>query len=1177
MASVDRAQLLISAIDETQNAFRSIRAGLSDLAGQAKAASGGFTELTRTALGITGIVGVIASVKTALVDLPKAGFSFAAEMETASLGMAGILTSMATVNGKTLDFNQSLAISGDLIRKLNDDALATAASSQELVGAFQALLGPGLAARMSVDQIRQLTVTGVNAVKSMGMNSAQVVQELRDLVQGGITASSSSLATALGLKDADIAKAKASSEGLFAFLMERLRGFEQSSQQFGNTLTGRIDALKEGVTRVAAEGFSPLTEAIRNWLGQASDMFVVIEKGADGINKATINPQMVSGMQSVANAMADMGETLISGGKLLYEYRNQLLLMIEGWLSFKAVGVVRGTMESLVATVRMVTVAIQGGTAADRAAKEDSIKLAQAKMAEASAHLAAKQATLESAKASAAKAVGDQARLNATARLASAEAAAATATSRHLVAQAGLNAALGAGGTVSLLGRLVGLIGGPVGLIALLVTAAGSWLTFGSKGKEALDSLSTPLEDRLKRLRELKRELKFGDGEEGAAKANASEIQARLAELKSAERKMLSRTIEGKNVDVGAAWMQTASGEKMSEQKHGDEIKRLEEKLKAENAVIKTIEEKRKYDEEKTRTALGGNLEAKNNVALSAFNTLVKQYRSSSEKAADDIKEINAAFDAAVAGSSTLKKGDAQFNARAYADLEKQRDKAIAEIRAKGKKGGSAGGGASMLREVKDETAAAFSLVKDGLDRQSRLLDTQLEDRLLSIRDYYAKKSAVEQQAIDAEIQRAKSLIAGNKGAGKDETAKLEADLVILNNRRADIEIANARKARQAERELADELARVRGELLEMTGTATAEDRKAAIERQYRELSEQLKASGDTEGQGVLAKLIGVKAASADLTAYEQQWNATMARMRTQEESIGIQQQAGMLTSRQAQQQIVALHQATGVELDALLPKLEASAMAIGPEAVARVQEYKNALAGVKTVADDVAIAIDGAVSGGMTTFFTDIVTGAKSAKEAFADFGRSILNTLAKIASQKMAENIFGSLFGGVAKGAAASGAGSGIGGFFSSLFDKGFAGGGYTGPGGKWQPAGVVHAGEFVHRREVVREPGALAFLSEFNRSGMDALRRWANGFPGYAAGGFVHGIPTFSPALSLPTTAGQSGATTVSNQLSLNLIDDPERIASVLSSSRGEAAFTVLLSRNPGKFRQILGVGA
>lgn len=60
-------------------------------------------------------------------------------------------------------------------------------------------------------------------------------------------------------------------------------------------------------------------------------------------------------------------------------------------------------------------------------------------------------------------------------------------------------------------------------------------------------------------------------------------------------------------------------------------------------------------------------------------------------------------------------------------------------------------------------------------------------------------------------------------------------------------------------------------------------------------------------------------------------------------------------------------------------------------------------------------------------------------------------------------------------------------------------FATGGYTGPGGKFQPAGIVHAGEFVARSEVVRQPGALAFLSAFNRVGLDALK-------GYATGGLV-----------------------------------------------------------------------
>ncbi len=135
-----------------------------------------------------------------LTALPKKGFDFTKELEVSQTGMAGILSSMTAMEGKQTSYNQALAISSGMISKLNDDALRTAASSQELVTVFQALLAPGLAARMNLDQIRQLTVVGTNAVKSMGLAGNQVVQELRDLVAGGITAAGSSLATALGLK-----------------------------------------------------------------------------------------------------------------------------------------------------------------------------------------------------------------------------------------------------------------------------------------------------------------------------------------------------------------------------------------------------------------------------------------------------------------------------------------------------------------------------------------------------------------------------------------------------------------------------------------------------------------------------------------------------------------------------------------------------------------------------------------------------------------------------------------------------------------------------------------------------------------------------------------------------------------------------------------------------------------
>ena len=57
------------------------------------------------------------------------------------------------------------------------------------------------------------------------------------------------------------------------------------------------------------------------------------------------------------------------------------------------------------------------------------------------------------------------------------------------------------------------------------------------------------------------------------------------------------------------------------------------------------------------------------------------------------------------------------------------------------------------------------------------------------------------------------------------------------------------------------------------------------------------------------------------------------------------------------------------------------------------------------------------------------------------------------------------------------------------------GFANGGYTGPGGKYQPAGIVHAGEYVFTKEQTR------------RAGVGNLAAMASALDGYAKGGIVN----------------------------------------------------------------------
>ena len=266
------------------------------------------------------------------------GWEFAKAMETNEVGMAGILSSMTTLGDKELEWNEAMSISKGIIKELNIEAVKTAATTEELVGTFRALLGPGLGADFSIEEIKDFTVVGVNAVKSMGLEGRQLVQELRDLVQGGIQSASSTLATALGLTDKDIKEAKNSSEGLYKFLMKRLRGFQYSADATAETLKGLESIVTEGYTLASAEALQPIMNEYRDMLKGIQD--VMFNK-----DDFTLRPEFVNGFKEVAEyslmflkntkniivALEPVGEvlvkTLVPALKLVAEYSDVIVAL----------------------------------------------------------------------------------------------------------------------------------------------------------------------------------------------------------------------------------------------------------------------------------------------------------------------------------------------------------------------------------------------------------------------------------------------------------------------------------------------------------------------------------------------------------------------------------------------------------------------------------------------------------------------------------------------------------------------------------------------------------------------------------------------------------------------------------------------------------------------------------
>lgn len=298
MAKVTETRVKITLTDAMSGPLRKIEGeanstnkAVGNLAGSLKSFTAVGAQIAAGAFGFT-------ALSDSISKLVSAGLQFNKAMETNAIGMAGILTSMTTLNGKNMEWNQALKASQGIIKGLNEDALKTAATSEELVDTFRALLGPGLGAGMKIDEIQKLTTTGVNAVKSLGLSGPQLIQELRDLVQGGITPASSTLATALGLTDADIKAAKASSEGLFNFLMERLKGFERAAQETPKTIAGMEDQLKEGFSKAMSIAVKPVQEKYKELMQQASGVLFNSD--------LSINEDLAKNLQTAGEHIANM-------------------------------------------------------------------------------------------------------------------------------------------------------------------------------------------------------------------------------------------------------------------------------------------------------------------------------------------------------------------------------------------------------------------------------------------------------------------------------------------------------------------------------------------------------------------------------------------------------------------------------------------------------------------------------------------------------------------------------------------------------------------------------------------------------------------------------------------------------------------------------------------------------
>ncbi|MDU2063782.1 MAG: transglycosylase SLT domain-containing protein [Sporomusaceae bacterium] len=305
MAAND-VQIQIIGKDLASQAFQSVdRAAqrttqnMQAFGGAVSSANSILSDAAGFAAGIAGFTALDAAIEKTL----GSALEFYKTMETGSISMSGSLMSMATLSGQTIQWGQALSMSKDIMVQLSDTAIRTGVSTKELTDTFRAMLPAALNAKMTVQQTMDIASRMVPVGKGMGLNETTLMRDVADLITGQ-NVQRTKLGSILGISDKDIADAKKSADGLYKFLSDRLQGEKEASEHYLISLEGRVNHLKESVSRMGGTAFGSMFQAGTDEIQKMADSIVTVNKET---GEVTLNPQLLNDLTYIGNEIMVAG------------------------------------------------------------------------------------------------------------------------------------------------------------------------------------------------------------------------------------------------------------------------------------------------------------------------------------------------------------------------------------------------------------------------------------------------------------------------------------------------------------------------------------------------------------------------------------------------------------------------------------------------------------------------------------------------------------------------------------------------------------------------------------------------------------------------------------------------------------------------------------------------------
>lgn len=514
-------------------------------------------------------------------------------------------------------------------------------------------------------------------------------------------------------------------------------------------------------------------------------------------------------------------------------------------------------------------------------------------------------------------------------------------------------------------------------------------------------------------------------------------------------------------------------------------------------------------------------------------------------------------------GSVAAIEEEADANIRAGEETSRRlkEEKALRQQNAKAAKAAiEAGKNSTRTGEAKKIGGTADGLKIGEADTQEAIknLERIYQAGEIGLDQYAAKKRALSAELAALDIQQAERKVSEATDEKTKSAALTELELAKRKAAAgtADLEAQLRTEQKKRNEDIVADNAKLQEDLANAEGRKT-DARLLALEEKHRATLAKMKETGNREGAALAEQLYQKDKVAIQFDAVREQYDKLLADLAKKEQSYANRVRVGNLTQPQADKLLEQDRASARAAVGGLIGQAQGVAgkwaseqqKAAVEEMKAGQDELQASASGLslayQNLANDTANMEKGFVStsasllsSGISQAFADMVSGAKSAGEAFADMAKGFATAMAKMLAEYLAKKaIMGAL------NAYSPGAGDAFG-----------------------ASVGVSHTGGIAGSGGTVRRvsPSLFAGAPRYHAGGVAGLK------PGEVPAILQKGeeVLTQNDPRHAANGGGQSGGG--GGTRVINVID-PNMVADYMASSEGEKVFLNVIQRNAGAIRQ------